>query len=106
MSCHFRFFQRVVGISPPAGQEGLVTILFFFRHSLILCSSNRVLLHYVHESPLWASFFPPLWQLHIQHLVSSVSTFPPLHVLKYLSLQVKSSGILSFQPRAAVQYTV
>lgn len=38
--------------------------------------------HYIYESSLWSYTFPPAWQLHIQHLLSSVSTIPTLHMFK------------------------
>lgn len=46
----------------------------------------HALLHYLHESSLGSSSFPPGLQLHIRHPLSSLSTIPPLHMFKLSQL--------------------
>lgn len=39
----------------------------FLSHQLSACP-----LHYIHESSLWSSFFPPTWHLVIRHPLSNI----------------------------------
>lgn len=43
-------------------------------------SHINILLLYIHESSLWYSSFPPVWKLHIQYPLSSISTIHPLYL--------------------------
>lgn len=68
-------------------REKLLFLFSFSSPQWIIClhltpSYLHVVLHYVHKPSLWSSSLPPDWQLNLEHLLSSISTVPPLHVSK------------------------
>lgn len=74
-----------------------IIYLHLLLASCSFCPTNSLyfLLYYICGPSLWSSSFPPMWQLHIQHPLSNISTRLNHLILASLTIVFKPLNLSS-----------